>query len=305
MDPVDVRAHRIARTQRGLATRRQLIDDAAVAPSTVAARLRGGCWTAPHPTVVDLGTHERSWRKDVHAAVLAAGPQAWACHGTAAHLHGLLDAPRPPAIDVVVPRGRHARAGELRLHTTRALGRDEVTEVHGIPSTSVARTLLDLAVATDPDVLERYLVDQVRRHRELLSTLLDLADRHRSLPGRARLVRVVARLPAGATALGSPLEVLGVQRLRQQGAPPFVVQYVVRAPNGRRVKRVDVAWPDLRIVLEFDGAGYHDLAGQRDVDAAARAEMRDLGWHVEVVRRADIDGPGFAAFVDRLRRAAA
>jgi hypothetical protein len=305
MDPVDVRAHRIARPQRGLATRRQLIDEAAIAPSTVAARLRRGCWTAPHPTVVDLGTHERSWRKDVHAAVLAAGPHAWACHDTAAHLHGFLDAPRPPSIDVVVPRGRHARAGELRLRTTRALGRDEVTEVHGIPCTSVARTLLDLGVGTDLDVLERYLGDQVRRHHELLTTLLDLVDRHRSLPGRARLVRVIERLPSGATALGSPLEVLGVQRLRQHAAPPFVVQYAVRTPDGRRVKRVDVAWPELRIVLEFDGAGYHDLAGQRDADEAARAEMRDLGWHVEVVRRADLDGDRFAAFVDRVRRAAA
>jgi hypothetical protein len=301
MEPVDVRAARSARDQRGLITRRQLDERAGVAPSTVGARLRDGCWVERYPNVIDLGTHARTWRGDVLAVVLAAGDHAWASHATAAHLWGFLDAPRPDDVDVLVPRGRHAKVGQLRLRTTRGIGRDEVTQRHGVPCTTRARTLLDLAFGTDPDTLERYLADQVRRDRALLRRVIELADRHGTVRGRRKLLRVVGRLPDGASELGSPLEVLVVQRLRALGAPPFVLQYTVRDEDGVRIKRLDIVWPELRIAIEVDGAAYHDLTGAREEDERVRGHLRAIGWTVEVVRRADLDGPGLEQFVGRLR----
>jgi hypothetical protein len=280
--------------------RRQLIDDAGISRRTVASRLRSGEWTEHLPGVIDLGTHPPTWRGQVLALALAAGSDAWASHDTAAHLLGFLDAPRPLVADVLVPRGRHARVAGHRLHTTRSIGADEVTVSHGIACTGAARTLLDLAVGTRPEVLERYLADRTRRDPEFVATLVELTDRHRTLPGRRRLLEVVARLPGDAGKLGSPLEVLGVQRLVQLGAPPFELQYPVRDPGGAVIKRVDVAWPSKWTLLELDGRGYHDLLGARTEDAEVRARMRALGWHVEVVRRHELDGASFAGFVRRL-----
>jgi hypothetical protein len=280
--------------------RRQLIHDAGISRRTVASRLRTGAWTEHLPGVIDLGTHPPTWRGQVLALALAAGPDAWASHDTAAHLLRFLDAPRPPVLDVSVARGRHARVADHRLHTTRSIGADEVTVAHGVACTGAARTLLDLAVGTQPEVLERYLADRARRDPDLVRTVVELTDRHRTLPGRRRLLEVVARLPGDAGKLGSPLEVLGVQRLVQLGSPPFELQYPVRDPDGAVVKRVDVAWPSRCTLLELDGGGYHDLLGARTEDAEVRARMRALGWHVEVVRRGDLDGPAFAGFVRRL-----
>jgi hypothetical protein len=301
VEPVDVRANRLGAAQRGRVRRAQLYDDAGISPRTIHNRLRAGTWSEPVPGVIDLGTHPRTWRGDVTDVVLGAGPHAWASHDTAAHLHRFLDAPRPSRIDVTVPRGRGTRIGEHRLRTTRSLGIDEVTEVHGIPCTTGARTLLDLAVGTAPATVERYLLDLARRDRAALETLVELTDRHRNLPGRRRLLEVVARLPGDVARLGSPLEVVGVQRLVALGAPPFVLQFQVRDLDGSPIKRTDVAWPDAWTVLELDGAGYHDLVASRVEDEQARAKMRALGWHVEVARRADLDTPEFAGFVRRLR----
>lgn len=280
--------------------RRQLIDDAGVSRRTVASRLRSGEWTEQLPGVIDLGTHPPTWRGQVTALVLASGKDAWASHDTAAHLLRFLDAPRPLALDVVVPRGRHAKVAGHRLHTTRSIGADEVTVAHGIACTGTARTLLDLAVGTRPELLERYLADRIRHDPDLVATVVELTDRHRTLPGRRRLLDVVARLPGDSGKLGSPLEVLGVQRLVQLGAPPFDLQYPVRDLDGAVIKRVDVAWVSRRVLLELDGRGYHDLLGGRTEDAEVRARMRALGWHVEVVRRHELDGAAFAGFVRRL-----
>jgi hypothetical protein len=303
MDPVDLRAQRIGRRQRGLTTRRQLRDEAGVSPDTITSRLAAGRWHERVPPVIDLGTHTSSWRRDVLEVVLAAGEQAWASHATAAHLQRFLDAGLPGRIDVLVPRRRHAMVGGHRLRTTRSIGLDEVTERHGIPCTTPARTLLDLAASTVPGDLERYLADEARRNGKLLGEVAELCDRHRRVPGRRRLLTVLGWLPAGVQHLGSPLEVLGVQELRRLGAPPFEVQYVVRDPHGARLKRVDVAWPDRRTIVEFDGAAYHDLTEARAEDARVRDRMTGLGWEVEVVRRPDLGGHRLADLVRRLRRA--
>ncbi|HSK21526.1 MAG TPA: hypothetical protein VK906_00030 [Egicoccus sp.] len=303
MSTVDQRAIEIGRRQRGRVTRRQLREDAGVSPWTITQRLRVGVWTEVLPNVIDLGTHSRTWRAQVLEVLLAAGPDAWVSHTTAAHLQAFLDVKRPSAIDVVVPRGRNARVGAQRLHTTTALGEDEVTERHGLACTTPARTLLDLAASVSAEVLERLIADQLRHDRSLVARLVELCDRHRRAPGRRRLLAVLDRLPEGAAELGSALEVVGVQRLRQLGAPPFELQYVVRDADGARIKRVDVAWPELRTILESDGAVYHDRLAQRREDERVRTRLRALGWHIVVVRRADLDSPEFASFVRGLAAA--
>jgi hypothetical protein len=304
MPSVHERANAVGRTQRGWATRHQLIERAGVSASSIRRMVAAGRWREVYPGVIDLGSHRPSWHGAVVGAVLAAGPHAWASHATAAYLHGFLDAPRPDRLDVLVVRGRHPRVGRLALHTSSSIGLDEVTEVERIPCTGVARTIFDLAATTSPDVLERYLLNQGRHAPDLVRRVVELTDRHRARPGRRRLLDVIARSPGDAAGLGSPLEVLGIQRLRRLDPPPFELQYEVRDLDGAPIKRVDVAWPALRTALEFDGAAYHDLSASSAQDEQQRARMRACGWHVEVLRRRDLDGPAVGDFVRRLRAVA-
>jgi hypothetical protein len=80
------------------------------------------------------------------AAVLACGPQAVISHRSAAVLRQLVIPARASLpIDVTVrARDRRRRPG-VRLHRSQDLDPDEITLVDGIPVTSSARTLLDLA----------------------------------------------------------------------------------------------------------------------------------------------------------------
>lgn len=304
MTTVDQRAQQLARSQRGLATRRQL-HDAGVSAATIRRRLAAERWGEPIPTVIDLGTHEPSWHQQAQRVLLAAGPRSWVSHTSAAYLHRFLDVAEPKHLDVLVPRGRRAQVGDLRLHTSRAIGDDEITVVAGLRVTTKARTLCDLAATTGMAALERLALDLVRRDRAVLDQLGELLARHVTVQGRRRLVEVLLRLPVDAAALGSPLEVVLVAELLRLGVPMPTLQYHVRDRGGAVVKRVDLAWPDLRIVLEIDGRAYHDTTAARAQDEQDRGRMRASGWTVHVLRHDDLGGPRLARVAAEIRELAA
>jgi predicted transcriptional regulator of viral defense system len=94
------------------------------------------------------------------AAVLACGEGAILSHRSAAAHWGLLQT-EATRTDVTIP---HARAGDatIRLHRSRSLIARDTDTHEGIPITSVARTLLDLAATVRPDRLERALAQAQR-----------------------------------------------------------------------------------------------------------------------------------------------
>ncbi|MFA9446050.1 hypothetical protein [Egicoccus sp. AB-alg6-2] len=304
MPSVDDRALDIARSQRGLATRRQLLD-AGVSPATITRRLQNARWSEPVAGVVDVGTHEPTWHGRLQQVLLATGPASWVSHRCAAYLHRFLDVDEPGHLDILVRRGRHTAVGALRLHTTLGLADDETTAVSGLRCTTRARTLLDLAATTATDELERQVLELARRDRTAFRQLGGLLARYPTMPGRRRLLTVLARQPEAIEKLGSALEVIGLPALLRHGAPAPTLQYQVRDRGGAAVKRVDAAWPDLWTILEFDGAAYHDTSAARRHDAEVRDRMRALGWTVEVLRFADLDGPRPAQIAARLRERAA
>jgi predicted transcriptional regulator of viral defense system len=124
------------------------------------------------------------------AATLAAGEAAAISHRSAAHLHGLLST-TATRIDVSSPR-RLTPTRTLRPHQTRTLAPIDVVTVDGIPVTSVARTLLDLATVAPQRHIERAL-DQAEILR--VFDLLALEDVLSRANGRAtrRLEAALAR----------------------------------------------------------------------------------------------------------------
>lgn len=234
--------------------------------------------------------------------MLAAQPaEAWASHGTAAHLHQLLDATRPEIYDLTVQRGRRRQLPGARFHETRCLPNDEVTTVAGMPTTTVARTLLDLSAHLEPRRLEMIVWEAVRREPTLPAGLSELLLRHQRRTGTPLLRSVLAGLHPQIARAGSPFEVAGLIGLRDAGLPWPTLQHTVRDHRGAFLARVDAAWVEARVIVEFDGAAYHRTPLQRARDEQRRERLRQLGWRVVVLRPTDLQPPHFAAIVGQLR----
>ncbi|HSS43489.1 MAG TPA: type IV toxin-antitoxin system AbiEi family antitoxin domain-containing protein [Solirubrobacterales bacterium] len=133
----------LAERQHGVVSRPQLraigFSDRAIERAVEAERLYRifrGTYAVGHS---NLGPRGR-----LRAATLACGEGAVISHRSAGALLGLLDR-GPAVIDVIAPPSRGRKIDGIRFHRVRAPRGDEVGTVNGIPCTSPARTLVDLA----------------------------------------------------------------------------------------------------------------------------------------------------------------
>ena len=103
-----------------------------------------------------------------------------------------------------------------------------------------------------------------------------------------RGARNITRLPAALQEMDgraeSPRESLLRLLVVEAGFPRPVPQHTVRDRDGRFVARVDLAWPELRLALEYDG-GHHDHAAQVALDRQRINALQRCGWTVLVIDR--------------------
>jgi hypothetical protein len=69
--------------------------------------------------------------------------------------------------------------------------------------------------------------------------------------------------------------------------------------------RLDLAYEELKIAVEYDGEEFHTSDEDKDADDARRAALRDAGWIVIVVRKDGFSGTGRDAWIRKLRQALA
>jgi predicted transcriptional regulator of viral defense system len=120
----------------------------------VAKRVESGRWRRVHQGVVAV-SHARLSREGWYlAAVLACGPDAALSHRECAAHRGLRQSNRS-RVDVTAPgrRGRGRRG--IEVHSGATLRACDIEKVDGIPCTTLARTLLDLADVVSPREVER------------------------------------------------------------------------------------------------------------------------------------------------------
>jgi hypothetical protein len=186
------------------------------------------------------------------AAVLALGDGAVLSHGDAASAWDIRRKVAGP-IHVTVPgrTGRKRRSG-IRVHRPESLPADEVTELDGLPITTPARTLLDLAASG----LRGRPLEAALDRAELLG-LLDFADLRRLLerypgrPGTPSLTAVLSRYDAGEVDTRSVLEELVLELCDAHGLPRPHVNSVIEG------KVRDFHWPRSRLVVEADSYTWH------------------------------------------------
>lgn len=212
------------------------------------------------------------------AAIISAGvPGAVASHATAARLHGV-EVPAGHRREHVNVEREHRRRDrpDLGFHT-RDLYDGEVVRRDGLPVTSVARTVADLTGVVDRLPAVWALDDALRRALTTRDEVAAVVGRWRGGAGCA-LART--RLDEADGLAESVLETAGRLALRDHGVPLPVAQYEVRAADGTVVARLDGAYPEHRVALEFDGADHHGLPEAVFRDRARQNVLTELGWTV-------------------------
>ena len=241
-----------ARTRHGVITTAQL-SAFGLGTDAVSKRARAGRLFRHYRGVYSVGRPDLPPAGRRLAAVLACGPNAVLSHRSAAAQHGLLQDNREMP-DVTIPgRARRPRHG-IHVHSSRTLTALDIATVGGIPSTSVARTLVDIG-DREPERLVERAVDQA----EVLG-VFDLAAVEEVLQraGPKRGAGVLARVLAqhqGPTLTDRELEERFLALIRGAGLSAPEVNAWVMA--GSVPYKADFLWRAEQLVAETDGRAFH------------------------------------------------
>ncbi len=261
-------------------------------------RVRNGRLHPLHRSVYAVGHARPPLEGCFLGAVKACGPGALLCRVSAASHRGWMrwDHRLPEVLVAGRDAPEHPR---IRTYETGYLPRQDITNHEGIPITSPLRTLLDLAGVLEHEQLRR-VVREAQARKQV--DLTELARRLRGpgpTRGRARLRRIIATGPAPTR---SELEDVVLDLLLGGGvAHPLVNEPM--AIGGRRVIP-DFRWPEQRLILEADGAAWHDHQLAREDDAKRQAILEAHGERVLRVTWQQAVGRG-AETLRRVRAAGA
>jgi hypothetical protein len=257
--------------------------------------LRGVYVRATAPDSVDLRAR---------AAFLIVSPAAVLCDRTAAWLHGIdvfwsAELDYPTRLETFVLRGNSRLTRAEASGGERDLAPVDVMEISGTRVTTPLRTALDLGCALPRrealaaidsfmhtfGITKEQLQTEARRYFRRrgvrqLRTLIRFADPASESPGESwtRLEIIDSNLPV-----------------------PQVQWWITR--NGRKLFRLDLAYPGMKICVEYDGEEFHDSPEAREADEARRAWLRERGWIVIVVTKEDFSPDGVRRWTEELRRA--
>jgi very-short-patch-repair endonuclease len=207
------------------------------------------------------------------------------------------------AVEALIPRGiRLIPYAGLNLHQV-AVDPGETRRVDGLAVTDPARTCWDLACWFDPVeavvFVDRMLGLGVTTSAELERYLKQRLAETPPARGIRRYARVVSLADGNA---GSPQESRLRARLMLAGLPRPQTQVSVFDRSGRFVARVDLAWPELKVAVEYDGLWHAGSPEQIHADRKRLNALVGLGWTVLHVTHARLRDD-FDAVVREIRSA--
>ena len=256
---------RLAVRGHGVVRRADLFG-AGFSATEIRTRLRRGSLLREFPGVYRVGHRAPSVEARYLAAVWACGEGGLLCGRAAAWLLGLVGGRVVPPAEVVARTERHIEG--VRTYRSRGLdGRDGFLW-RGVPVTSVARTMVDLACVVSPDALARAFHEAGIRYGATPAQVEEVLERRPSSPGAAKLRAVVH---GDAPVLLSRLERRFLRLLRDNGLP--------LPETNRRVDGhlVDCRWPAHRLTVELDGYRYHRSRYAWEQDRRREREARARG----------------------------
>jgi very-short-patch-repair endonuclease len=161
----------------------------------------------------------------------------------------------------------------LRVHRVRHLPPEEITQLDGIPATTPARTILDLAGAVSAGELERMVAGALRRGIAGDAELRALIARYPNRLGIARL-RAILDASSSPAFTRSRAERRLLDLVRSARLPLPRVNVLVAGLE------VDFLWPAHRLVVEVDGFAFHSSRFSFENDRRRDAKLIAGGFRV-------------------------
>jgi hypothetical protein len=184
----------------------------------------------------------------------------------------------------------------VRQHRGVLLDSD-VTIRRGQETTSGTKTALDVTRCSSTEsslVAVNYLL------RTGFTTMVELHERYASMSHDPFTLKtdLVLRLADGRPESAGEMRTLFM--MFRGGVPAPVPQYEIRGDDGELIARLDFAWPEFGVWLEFDGRGKyteHTRPGESVVDVVLREKEREsrivelTGWRCIRITWADLERP--------------
>jgi very-short-patch-repair endonuclease/predicted transcriptional regulator of viral defense system len=231
--------------------------------SAVARRVRKGHLHRKYRGVYAVGHDNLTLDGRFMAAVLAGGVDAYLSRWATCALAGLIRWDEGRLIDVTVP-GRRARPG-IRFHTARSLDSRDTMRIRGIPTTTPARAILEIA----PQLSDRRLKRLVRQAQaENLASISQFAETLQRANGHRATKRLAILIDQGPAPTRSGHEDTILDLILTAG----LEHPDVNKPLANTSYVPDFRWPAQRLILEVDSA-WHDGRLAQELDADRQAEL--------------------------------
>jgi predicted transcriptional regulator of viral defense system/very-short-patch-repair endonuclease len=214
-----------------------------------------------------LGHRTVGSRARMRAAALAC-PGAVVSHRSAAALLGIGEV-APLVVDLTPSEQRGRKIDGIKSHRVAYPARHELTRVHGIVCTGVARTVVDLAGTYGEHGLRETFERAAAAGKLDLAAIEDVLEaggKRRGAPALRRVIedwRPVAETARYAT-VRSLFEAKLLPLVAEAGLPIPRINAQVR--TAERVLEVDLLWDEERFVVEADSRRHHgtEVAFERD-----------------------------------------
>jgi hypothetical protein len=215
-------------------------------------------------------------RQALVAHILRGGTGTAASHRAAASLWELPGFSRH-IVEISKPRGRSQRIANGRIHGSTRLPAHHITSVRGIPVTTPARTIFDLAGWVHPKRVTRALENALNMRLldplQQAAMVAELGKRGRR--GTALMRRLCESHGVDHVAPASELEARLLEVFVDAGLPAPDQQVDLGDDEGW-IGRVDFLYRGPKVVIEADGRRWHHAGDDRVRDD----RLTRAGWHV-------------------------
>jgi very-short-patch-repair endonuclease len=274
--PPDLRVAIKAARQYGLMRTDQLAA-CGLDKDAVARRVQKGQLQRVHYGVYAVGHLNSSLDAQFMAAVLAGGVGAYLSEWASCTLAGLVRWDGR-LIDVTVRGESHRSRPGIRIHRARSLDVRDTKRIRGIPTTTPARAILEIA----PQLSDARLKRLVRKAQaEKLASVRQFAAMLGRANGHPAAHRIAAIIATGAAPTYSGDEDAVLDLVLEAGFahPQVNRRLIVGAATRRTPYFPDLRWPAQHLILEIDSA-WHDGRVAQELDAARQAELEAAGERV-------------------------
>jgi very-short-patch-repair endonuclease len=206
------------------------------------------------------------------AAAFAYGPPAVLSHRTAAAHWGMLPTARADVDVTVEAQGGRADRRGIDLHIVRRLDPRDITEHDGLPITTPARTIVDLAATRPPRQTERALAQAYVQRLLAPGEVEEALNRATGRPTAVLRRLIEAQRPSTITR--SELEEAFLAIVRRVGLPDPEVNEPLHGYEP------DFLWREKRLVVETDGYGTHGTRRAFEHDRRRDVELALRGYNV-------------------------